>query len=109
MSAPTLAKAAPAFAALGDKTRLLIVARLCKDGPLSISRLTDGSKISRQAITKHLDALSKSGLIRSELTDRERIFRLEGKRLTEVCHYLDTVSEQWDKAIDRLRGFVEVD
>jgi len=109
VNAPTRAKAAPVFAALGDKTRLLIVARLCEDGPLSIARLTDGSKISRQAVTKHLGALSKSGLVRSELTGRERIFRLEAKRLAETRRYLDLISEQWDEALDRLRAFVEMD
>jgi DNA-binding transcriptional ArsR family regulator len=86
---------------------LLIVARLCEDGPLSIVRLTAGSRISRQAITKHLDALSKAGLVRSERVGRERIWNLETKRLAEVRRYLGEISAQWDEALDRLRVLVE--
>jgi DNA-binding transcriptional ArsR family regulator len=102
-----LTEAAPIFAALGDKTRLRIVARLCEDGPLSIIRLTDGASISRQAITKHLDALARAGLVHSERVGRERVWRLQSKRLVVVRRYLAQVSERWDKAIDRLRTFVE--
>lgn len=86
---------------------MLIVARLCEDGPLSIVRLTDGSNISRQGITKHLDALSKAGLVRSERAGRERIWKLETKRLAEVRRYLGEISAQWDEALDRLRALVE--
>jgi DNA-binding transcriptional ArsR family regulator len=32
------------FAALGDKTRLRLVSRLCDEGPMSITSLTAGSK-----------------------------------------------------------------
>lgn len=107
MNAAKLAEAAPLFAALGDKTRLSIVARLCNDGPLPIVRLCEGSSISRQAISKHLDALSKSGLVSSELAGRERVFKLEAKRIAEAQRHLDRISQQWDAAIDRLRAFVE--
>ncbi|TAM92492.1 ArsR family transcriptional regulator [bacterium] len=107
MNEQTFAEAAPVFAALGDETRLLIVARLCADGPLSIARLTDGSAISRQAITKHLNALSKAGLVRSRRAGRERIWRLQTKRLADVGRYLSQISQQWDDALGRLRAFVE--
>jgi DNA-binding transcriptional ArsR family regulator len=107
MNAAKLAEAAPLFAALGDKTRLSIVARLCNEGPLSIVRLCEGSTISRQAISKHLSALSKSGLVRSDVEGRERVFALEAKRLAEVRRHLERISQQWDAAIDRLRAFVE--
>ena len=60
-----LPAAASVFAALGDETRLNIVTRLCADGPQSIVRLTDGTKVSRQAVTKHLNALEQAGLVRS--------------------------------------------
>jgi DNA-binding transcriptional ArsR family regulator len=102
-------KAAPVFAALGDENRLYIVARLCKDGPLSIARLTEGSSITRQGVTKHLDALSSAGLVRSKRAGRERIWKIEPKRLAEARSYLDQISAQWDAAIGRLRAFVETD
>jgi DNA-binding transcriptional ArsR family regulator len=98
---------APVFAALGDETRLRIVARLCKEGPLSITRLTENADISRQGITKHLHALSNAGLVKSERAGRERIWRLETKRLEDAHAYLNQISQQWDDAIARLRAFVE--
>ena len=106
-ASPAQTQAAPIFAALGDPNRLSIVTRLCEDGPLSIVRLTDGAHISRQAVTKHLHALSKAGLIRSERAGRERIWKLEPERLTEVRRYLAQISAQWDIAIERLRAMVE--
>jgi DNA-binding transcriptional ArsR family regulator len=97
------------FAALGDDRRLRIVARLCDDGPLAITRLTEGSKISRQAVTKHLHALSKAGLVRSERIGRERVWEIQTKRLIEVSRFLQQISEQWDAALGRLRSLVEED
>ncbi len=95
------------FAALGDATRLRIVARLSRDGPLSIVRLTEGGTVSRQAITKHLRALEGAGLVSSGREGRERIWELQGKRVAEARKYLDQISDQWDAAIARLRMLVE--
>jgi DNA-binding transcriptional ArsR family regulator len=99
--------AAPVFAALGDETRLGLVSRLSEDGPLSIARLTDGAGISRQAITKHLRALSAAGLVHGRRRGRERIWQLETRRLGEARRFLDHVSAEWDAALERLRKFVE--
>lgn len=100
-------RAAELFAALGDETRLRIVARLCKDGPLSIAQLTHETDVSRQAVTKHLHALSSAGLVKSERSGRERIWKLQTKRLEQARLYLNHISRQWDDAITRLRAFVE--
>ena len=104
-----LADAAPVFAALGDATRLRIVARLCDGGPLSIVRLTEGSRVSRQAITKHLRALEGAGLVRSGRAGRERIWELQTKRLADLRGYLDGISRQWDEALGRLKVLVEAE
>src|ERR1700741_4819029 len=98
---------APVFAALGDRTRLRLVARLCDDGPLSIARLSDGAGVTRQAVTKHLNALAEAGVVRGTRRGRERIWELQTKRLEVARRYLDEVSGQWDAAIERLRAFVE--
>lgn len=102
-------RAAPLFAALGDETRLRIVSRLCREGPLSLARLSEGASISRQAVTKHLNALSDAGIIAGERNGRMCLWRLQTARLAEVRRYLDEVSAQWDEAVDRLRDFVEND
>ncbi|HSV57262.1 MAG TPA: metalloregulator ArsR/SmtB family transcription factor [Variovorax sp.] len=107
MARTQLADAAPVFAALGDATRLAIVARLCHEGPQSIVRLTEGSAVSRQAISKHLRALEGAGLVRSDRSGRECIWALRTQRLAQARRYLDQISTQWDDALERLRAFVE--
>ena len=104
---PQLVNSAPVFAALGDETRLQLVSRLCDNGPTSITRLTDGFPMTRQAVTKHLRVMQKSGLVRSSRHGRENIWQLDQRRLSDVRHYLDLISKQWDDALGRLRGFVE--
>jgi len=102
-----LAEAAPVFAALGDDTRLRIIGRLCAAGPLSITNLSDGANVTRQAITKHLHALANAGLVRHRRHGRESIWALELERL-EIAHQcLDQISKQWDAAVGRLKTFVE--
>jgi DNA-binding transcriptional ArsR family regulator len=98
---------APLFAALGDETRLRLVWRLCEDGPLSITRLTAGSEVTRQAITKHLRVMEDAGLVRHTRQGRESVWRLEQERLAEARHYLELISKQWEGALGRLREFVE--
>jgi DNA-binding transcriptional ArsR family regulator len=101
------AEAAPVFAALGDETRLAIVARLCTAGPQSIVELTEGASVTRQAVTKHLHALAEAGLVKSKRDGRERIWEMQTRRLADARRYLDQISTQWDEAIDRLRALVE--
>ena len=100
-------RGAALFAALGDATRLSLLGRLSGEGPLSITRLSEGTGVTRQAITKHLTALGHAGLVRDARRGRERVFELDAKRLEKAKRYLDQISAQWDAAIDRLRAFVE--
>jgi DNA-binding transcriptional ArsR family regulator len=95
------------FAALGDGTRLQLLVRLSSGGPGSIARLSAKSKVSRQAITKHLAVLSEAGLVRSFRRGRESIWELEPERLADAHGYLDRISLQWDDALARLQKFVE--
>jgi DNA-binding transcriptional ArsR family regulator len=102
-----LTGAAPVFAALGDATRLRLVARLSGDGPLSIARLSDDAGVTRQAVTKHLHTLAGAGLVRDHRRGRERIWELEPRRLERARRCLDQISDQWDAALARLAAFVE--
>ena len=76
-------------------------------GPQSIASLTRGSRISRQAITKHLDALAAAGLVRGERAGRERVYELDTARLAHARRCLDRISGDWDEALMRLRAVVE--
>jgi len=98
---------APLFAALGDETRLALVAKLSGGQPCSISQLTKGSKLTRQAITKHLRVLARVGIVHSVHAGRESLFKFDPAPLEEMREYLDLVSEQWDQALARLKSFIE--
>jgi DNA-binding transcriptional ArsR family regulator len=102
-----LARAEPIFAALGEETRLRLVARLCAGGPQSITRLTTGSAVTRQAITKHLNVLAAAGLVHDVRRGRERIWELDTDRLGEARLWLDQISKRWDETLERLKKFVE--
>lgn len=103
------AVAAPIFAALGDETRLALVTRLGVGGPLSIAQLTQGADVTRQAITKHLKVLADAGLVRDSWRGRERIWEFEVQRLDDARRYIDEIAEQWNRALLRLKSFVEGD
>jgi DNA-binding transcriptional ArsR family regulator len=98
---------AAVFAALGDETRLSVLAKLGNGQRQSISRLTAGTKLSRQAVTKHLRVLANVGVVRSVRRGRESLFELEPQPIEEVRDYLDQVSRQWDDALVRLKSHVE--
>lgn len=95
------------FAALGDGTRLAMVAKLCNGQPHSISRLTEGSKLTRQAVTKHLRVLERAGIVHGVRKGRENLFELDPQPIEELQDYLDFVSKQWGRALTRLKAFVE--
>jgi DNA-binding transcriptional ArsR family regulator len=98
---------APVFAALGDATRLSLVAKLCEGLPQSISQLTEGSRLTRQAISKHLRVLENAGLVESVRVGRESQYGFRPKPIDDVKGYLDDVSRQWEEALGRLKSFVE--
>ena|SRR5437660_6060704 len=95
------------FAALGDATRLSLVAKLCRGQPRSISQLTQGSKLTRQAITKHLRVLESAGIVQSVRQGRESRFEFDPEPMDGIKEYVDFVSEQWDHTLSRLKSFVE--
>jgi DNA-binding transcriptional ArsR family regulator len=98
---------APLFAALGDATRLSIVSQLAHGQARSISQLTEGSKLTRQAVTKHLRVLEGVGLVRSTYAGRENLFELDMRPFKDITEYLEFVSGRWDQALARLKSFVE--
>jgi DNA-binding transcriptional ArsR family regulator len=102
-----LRKSAPIFAALGDETRLRLIAVLCAGGAMSIAQLTTGTDITRQAVTKHLQVLAEAGLVHDIRQGRERLWAFEPTQLDEARRSLDTIAQQWDQALMRLKSAVE--
>ncbi|BCI80939.1 putative transcriptional regulator, ArsR [Mycolicibacterium sp. TY66] len=98
---------APLFDALGDPNRLRIVVRLCEAGPCSTLQVSQVIPVTRQAATKHLLLLEAVGLVTSSRHGRERIWRIQPDPLAEASEYLTALSKRWDRALDRLRSYVE--
>jgi len=98
---------APVFAALGDDTRLALVARLAGGEACSIAQLTEGGRLTRQAVTKHLRVLEEAGIVHSARSGRRALFRFDPRPIREANDYLAGVSAQWDRVLGRLKAFVE--
>ena len=75
---------APIFAALGDETRLALVARLARGEAHSISQLTAGTRLTRQAVTKHLAVLEAARLVTTVWRGREKLHYLNPVPLHEI-------------------------
>ena len=107
---PSSARAKAAiFAALGDETRLLLLARLCDGQRYSIAELTEGTKLTRQAVTKHLRVLERARIVHATRDGRQSLFSFDPEPVIEMKKYLELVSKQWDVALARLKTFVESD
>ena len=106
-AAAVLRTRASVFAALGDETRLGLLAKLTSGEPQSITRLTSGTRLTRQAVTKHLRVLEGAGVVRASRVGRESRFALDPRPILDAQTYLDHVSQQWDNALARLKALVE--
>jgi DNA-binding transcriptional ArsR family regulator len=95
------------FAALGDPTRLKLVALLCAGGAFSIAQLTATTQISRQGVTKHLQVLADAGVVRDVKLGRERLWQLEPGQIELARRTLDLIGRQWEVALGNLKAFVE--
>src|ERR1700728_596356 len=105
---PSSARAkAAVFAALGDETRLSLLAKLCTGQQYSIAELTEGTKLTRQAVTKHLRVLERVRIVHRRREGRESLFSFDPQPVMEMKAYLELVSKQWDLALGRLKRFVE--
>ena len=95
------------FAALGDPTRLRLVAVLCAGGAFSIAELTANTAITRQAVTRHLQVLAEAGVVHDVRQGRERLWQLEPARIEEARRTLEIIGREWEVALGKLKMFVE--
>jgi DNA-binding transcriptional ArsR family regulator len=107
LKASALRHSAAIFAALGDETRLRLIAVLCAGSAMSIAQLTAGTAITRQSVTQHLQVLANAGLVRDVKVGRERLWEFEPAHVDEARRALDAISQQWDQALSRLKAMVE--
>lgn len=104
---PALPELAPVFLALGDKTRLSLIALLCVGGVFSITQLTAHTQITRQAVTKHLRVLAEAGLVKDLKVGRERVWQFDPTQLEAARRSLEMIGRQWEHTLGKLKAFVE--
>lgn len=92
-----------AWAALGDRTRRVIVARLA-ERPHSVGELAAGLPVSRPAVSQHLKVLKGAGLVTEKAAGTRRIYRLNPAGVAALREQLDTF---WRRAMADYRDAVE--
>lgn len=106
-AAPPKADLASVFFALGDKTRLQLIAMLCAGGVFSIAQLTANTDLTRQAVTKHLQVLADAGLVKDLKIGRERLWQFDPAQMEEARRSLEVIGQQWEQALGKLKMAVE--
>jgi DNA-binding transcriptional ArsR family regulator len=96
------------FGALADPTRREILGSLLSDGSTSVPALTDEFPITRQAIAKHLTALTDAGLVQREPgRGREVRYRLRPDALESASAWIREADAAWSGSLDRLKSSLE--
>lgn len=95
------------FEALADPTRRTVVRLMSESGPLSCSQLAAQLPVTRQAIAKHLQALSDAGLVASQRRGREKLYRLTPRPMTDAMGWMAQVGAEWDDRLDALRTYLK--
>lgn len=91
------------FDALADPTRRAIVERLSVTSSSTISELSAGFSMTRQAVTKHLAQLERAGLVTIETRGRERHVSLRPQTLEAATDWLEEVGRRWDDRLAALQ------
>ena len=97
----------PLLAALADPTRRAVFERLNTEGPASASQLASELPVTRQAIAKHLSQLDSVGLVDRSEQGRQVIYSARVAPLDEVAVWLETVGNDWDARLTRLKNSFE--
>ena len=104
---PPATDLASVFFALGDKTRLQLIAILCAGGAFSITQLTANTDVTRQAVTKHLQVLADAGLVKDLKIGRERLWQFDPAQVEEARQSLEIIGRQWEQALGKLKASLE--
>jgi DNA-binding transcriptional ArsR family regulator len=90
------------FAALADPTRRQVVRALSEQPGLTASHLAGELPMTRQAVTKHLAALDRAGLVRGHREGRELRYTLTPAPLADAMSWMTDVGARWDERLARL-------
>jgi DNA-binding transcriptional ArsR family regulator len=89
------------FFALADPNRRFLMEQLAHRDATA-TELAAELPVTRQAVAKHLAALSDAGLVRSARAGRETRYRLTPEPLGEAVSWLESVGSQWDERLAAL-------
>jgi DNA-binding transcriptional ArsR family regulator len=84
------AKAAAAFGALGNRSRLAVLRLLVKAGAdgLNVTAIRAATRMPASTLAHHLAALADAGLVRQEKQGRETISRADYDTIRNVTDFL---------------------
>ncbi len=94
------------FFALSDETRRGVVERLLTTGTVTATELAGELPMTRQAVSKHLAALSEAGLVHGRREGRETRYALSPEPLGDASAWIESVGREWDGRLGRLRRHV---
>jgi DNA-binding transcriptional ArsR family regulator len=94
------------FGALADRTRRAILERLTR-GSATVTELAEPFDMSLPAISKHLSALEKAGLIKRTKTGRIHHLTLAPDKLHDVSAWLDHYRRFWEQNLDSLTDYLD--
>ena len=95
-----------AFAALADRTRRAILARLAT-GEAGVTELAEPFQMSLPAVSKHLKVLEKAGLITRSPHAQWRYCRLQPEPLKQVADWVGNYARFWEESYERLDEYLE--
>lgn len=94
------------FAALADPTRRAILARLAT-GEATMGELAEPFAMSWPAVTKHVKALERAGLLERQRQGRHHRLRLRPDSLREAAHWITDLEAFWQSSLDQLEDYLE--
>ncbi len=95
------------WSAVGDPTRRRMVDQLLLDGGGTATSLSEHLPVSRQAVSKHLDVLTRAGLVHATPIGRERRYRVDDAQLSRAVAQLSSVGATWDARLRRIKKIAE--
>jgi DNA-binding transcriptional ArsR family regulator len=94
------------FAALSDRTRRKILARL-SESPATVGDLAAPFSMTLPAVSKHIRVLERAGLLRRERDGWYHRCRFEGRALLAAGAFIDHYRSFWDQTLAGLARYVE--
>ncbi len=95
------------WSAIADPSRRRVLDLLVDRGEASASVLAGLVPFTRQAVSKHLVVLERSGLISRRKRGREVLYRVETDRLDQATNAMAELARKWDRRLDRIKRLSE--